>query len=258
MTCYAIQFQVIPEMVLLIKLLSKLHFSFTFPCSMRWLAFHPLVFLLIFDCRPLLLGVVGYVCRTIAACWADHSACIGIGLGNSTLQAHPTREKYFRLVGYKVKFLRRSRIQGKANMYLRSAAASSALGFVTVATRLPPSFVLVSAKDRDCLPSRSLLTRSWIPTKLALDSTTAPIDNKTIVSSIDAIERYIMDIQNTISLIRMILIAQCQSTKCMINFKTFIKTQQPSSVLYFHLPDEEAVYGHPHTVEPINYTPHCK
>ena len=48
--------------------------------------------------------------------------------------------------------------------YLSSSAASSALGLVTVATRLPPSVLLVTDDAGGRLPSISLLTRSWIPT----------------------------------------------------------------------------------------------
>lgn len=59
--------------------------------------------------------------------------------------------------------------------YLKSSAASSALGLVAVGARFPPSGELDAADIGGWLPLMSLLTRSWIPTSWGFASTTAPI-----------------------------------------------------------------------------------
>jgi len=63
------------------------------------------------------------------------------------------------------------------NAYLKSSAASSAVGFVAVGTRLPPSDVPEVADVGGWVPSMSLLTRSWIPVSWGFASNTAPIWN---------------------------------------------------------------------------------
>lgn len=195
---------------LLIKLLPQLHLRFTFPCCVWGLTLHPLILLLIFYSRSLFLQriFIWVSGRPVTTYRADYSFCMRVSFGNPTPHAHPesterldikqayTKPSYIRKYNYVLfihwsiwkhiaHLIRSTRIEQWYSVEdswekdLNSSAASSALGLPTVATRFPPAVLTAEPLDWPwgILLPVSLLTRSWIPTNWALDSTTAPVKN---------------------------------------------------------------------------------